>query len=269
MNVADLMEEAAPQSAALGEGSKSLAKALAVLSSFTETQPEWGVSELGRHLGIGKSTVSTTLATLASYGLVSQDPVSRRYQLGLACMELGYLAANRLSIRDLAFPHLEALRGQGEWIVYMAVPWKGRILYIEALYPPRRRINYSAQGRLLPMYCTGIGKAALAWMPDDYLARYLDRTPLHTFTPNTCATPDRLRAELATTRDRGYAIDRQEHERGIQCVAAPVLHRDGRVIAAISVSGSAHAIHEENFAQIAREVVGTANEIARMLAPRL
>lgn len=252
------------------DGAKSLGKALAVLSSFTESEPEWGVTELSRHLGIGKSTISTILATLASFGFVRQDPASRRYQLGLTSLELGYVAANRLVIRDVAFPHLEALRARGHEgrIVYMAVPWKAQILYVEALYPPRRTINYSAQGRLLPMYCTGIGKAALAWMPDEYIERYIETTDLHAFTHTTCATPERLRAELSATRDRGYAVDQQEHERGIQCVAAPVLARDGGVVAAISVSGAAHLVTADNFESISRDVVATANEIARMLASR-
>jgi IclR family KDG regulon transcriptional repressor len=180
-------------------------------------------------------------------------------------MELGYVASSRLALRDYAYPYLEALRGDHERIVYLAIPYKDQILYVEALYPPRRRINYSAQGRILPMYCTGIGKAILAWMGDEYLERYLRDVKLDALTPTTHATPERLRAELAVTRERGYAVDRQENERGIQCVAAPVLQRDGTVIAAVSVSGSEHEVPEEKFPEIAREVISAANDVARKL----
>jgi IclR family KDG regulon transcriptional repressor len=264
MTVSDLMEAQARRHEG-GEGSKSLARALQLLACFTESTPEWGVSELSRHTGIGKSTISTALATLADFGLVHQNRASRRYQLGLACLELAYVASSRLTLRDYAFPYLEELRGEREWIIYLAIPQNFRILYVEALYPPRRRINYSAQGRLLPMYCTGIGKAALAWMPDDFIERYLAEVQLATCTPNTLTSAADLQAELLATRERGYAVDRQENERGIQCVAAPVLHRDGRLIAAISVSGSEHEVPEQKFAEIAREVVAAANGISRKL----
>lgn len=257
----------APQG--IPEGNKALTKALTILCTFTEATPEWGVSELSRHLGVGKSSVSNHLATLAAFGLVQQDPVTRRFRLGLGCMSLGYLAANRLAIRDVAYPYLEELRESGEWIVYMAVPWQRRVLYVEALYPHRRRINYSAQGRLLPMYCTGIGKAILAWLPEEERDSYLRTTELHAFTPNTHATPAALRKELEATRQRGYAVDRQEHERGIQCVAAPVLLRGGTTVAAISISGAANHVPEERFADLAERVTTTASEIARLAASRL
>lgn len=251
------------------DGAKALTKSLRLLCAFTEEHSEWGVSELARHLGMNKSSVSTTLATLASFGLVTQNPVTRRFSLGLECMHLGYVAANRLTVRDIAYPYLEELRGAGDWIVYMAVPWNDQILYVEALYPPLRRINYSAQGRVLPMYCTGIGKAMLAWQGERYIEDYLERVELHPFTPNTYATPDALRDELERSRERGYAIDLQEQTRNIQCVAAPVLDRNGGVLAAISVSASDHILPASRMPEVAATVVPTANEIARIASNRI
>jgi IclR family KDG regulon transcriptional repressor len=250
------------------DGAKALTKSLRLLCAFTEEQSEWGVSELARHFSMSKSSVSTTLATLAAFGLVTQNPVTRRFSLGLECMHLGYVAANRLSVREIAYPYLEQLRGAGDWIVYMAVPWSDQILYVEALYPTLRRINYSAQGRVLPMYCTGIGKAMLASMGEAYIERYLEETPLHAYTPNTFANPASLRAELERTRERGYATDLQEQMRNIQCVAAPVLGRDGQVLAAISVSASDHILPRERMPEVAGLVVPTANEIARIAMAR-
>jgi len=250
------------------DGAKALTKSLRLLSAFNEERSEWGVSELARHFGMSKSSVSTTLATLATFGLVTQNPVTRRFCLGLECMHLGYVAANRLSVREIAYPYLEQLRSAGDWIVYMAVPWNDQILYVEALYPPLRRINYSAQGRVLPMYCTGIGKAVLASMGDTYIEHYLATVTLHPFTPNTYAEPEALRNELERTRERGYAIDLQEQMRNIQCVAAPVLGRDGSVLAAISVSASDHILPRERMPEAAGLVVPTATEIARVAAAR-
>jgi len=237
-----------------------------LLSRFTEERPEWSVSDLSRHTGLGKSSVSTMLSALAQAGLVQQSPVTRRYQLGLRCLELGYVAASRLTLRDYAYPFLEALLDQGNRIIYLAIPYQDDILYVEALYPPRRKINYSAQGRRGPMYCTGIGKAALAFMPKEYLEGFLERVPLRRFTPNTITEPDALRAELEATRQRGYAVDRQEHEPGIQCVAAPVRANDGRVLASLSMSGHCSDVTEERFDELGQQVVETAREVARKLA---
>lgn len=264
MTLADMLEAQVRRPGAV-DSSKSLTKALHVLSCFTESTPEWGVSELSRHTSIGKSTISNTLAALAEFGFVHQNPVSRRYQLGLACMELGYVASSRLTLRDFAYPYLEELRADRDWIVYLAIPRNYSILYVESLFPPRRRINYSAQGRLLPMYCTGIGKAALAWKSDEFIEQYLAEVELRGQTPRTLITPAALRAELLTSRNRGYTVDRQENERGIQCVAAPILHRDGRVVAAVSVSGSEHEVPENRFEEISREVIAGAQGIARKL----
>ncbi len=244
---------------------KSLHKALQLLRCFDEENPEWSVTALARRLEMAKSSVSTMLATFASAGLVEQSPATRRYRLGLRCLELGYLTYSRLTIRDYAFPHLEALLGDSNCIVYMAIPYGYDVLYIEALYPPKRKINYSAQGRRIPMHCTGIGKAALAFMPEEFLGEFLANAPLRRFTPNTITDPEALRQELARTRQRGYAIDRQEREEGIQCVAAPVRGSDGRVIASISISGSSQDVTSERFSELGREITETARAISRKL----
>lgn len=244
---------------------KSLGKAIRLLDCFTEERAEWSVSELSRHLGIGKSSVSTMLATLAQGGVVYQSPVTRRYQLGLRCLELGYLASSRLVLRDYAFPHLEALLVNRDYIVYMAIPYDYEVLYIEALYPPKRKTNYSSQGRRAPMHCTGIGKAALAFMPEEYVQGFLGRGELKRYTRNTITDPQELCEELERTRARGYALDRQEREEGIHCVAAPIKLSEGQLVASVSMSGAAAEMPEHDFPALALEVVAAARAISRKL----
>jgi IclR family transcriptional regulator, KDG regulon repressor len=244
---------------------RSLQKALAVLACFTESRPEWGVSELSRATGIAKSSVSTTMATLAASGMVRQDKDSRRYQLGLRCLELGYLASSRMVLRDYATPHLEDLLGQDERIAYLAIPYGFEVLYLDAIHPLKRNVNYSSQGRRAPLHCTGLGKAVLAYMDDDFVSAFLSAVPLVGFTENTICDPQELRDELARTRERGYATDRQEREVGIQCVAAPVLGGDGSVVAAISLSGSQQAVPSVDFERLGQAVVDAARGISRKL----
>ncbi len=243
---------------------KSLNRALQVLNCFSEEKPEWGVSDISRHLGISKSSVSTILTTLAAEDLVQQSPTSKRYQLGLGCLALGFLSSTRIRLRDLAFPYLEELL-KGNRIVYLAIPYQNEVIYIEALYPPRRNINYSAIGRRAPMNCTGIGKAMLAFMDEITIEEALNQS-LRGYTPFSITSRQELQKELECTRVRGYALDRQEREVGIQCVAAPIRLNNGTVIAGISVSGSSHEITNELFPEIANEVTEAARNISRKIS---
>ncbi|MAU08314.1 MAG: IclR family transcriptional regulator [Anaerolineaceae bacterium] len=241
---------------------KSLYKALLILDCFSEAQPEWGVSDLSRHLGIGKSSVSTMLSTLAHLNFVYQSPVTRRYRLGLRCLELGYVASSNLLIRDFAFPILERLL-KGSRIVYMAIPYRDSVLYVETLFPIRRQVNYSSVGRRAPLYCTAIGKAMLAHMPDDYIHQYIQSTSLTAYTANTITKPDQLLDELEQIRAEGYALDRQEKELGIQCVAVAIRRNQDGVIGAISISGSPQEIDFDNLDTLAHEVMNASSEIAK------
>jgi IclR family transcriptional regulator, KDG regulon repressor len=241
---------------------KSLYKALLILDSFTEANPEWGVSDLSRHLGIGKSSVSTMLSTLASLNFVYQSPTTRRYRLGPRCLELGYVASSRLVIRNLAFPCLETLL-QGNRIVYMGIPYLNELLYIETLFPIRRQVNYSSVGRRAPLYCTAIGKAILAYMPPLYIEEYINTVAFRRHTPNTIMSAQDLREELEMIQKRGYSIDRQETELGIQCVGAPVRGSDGNVIAAISISGSPKEINFDNLADLSEEILKVSRDISQ------
>lgn len=243
---------------------KSLHKALRMLGAFTESTPEWGVSDLARHLGVSKSSVSTMLGTLASFDLVHKSSLTGRYELGLRCLEMGYLSASKITIRDLAFPFLGKLLAESGRIVYMGIPYKQEVLYVEALYPEHRRINFSSRGKRAPLYCTGIGKALLAWLPSEARDNYLGSTrefPRHT--SSTLTTRTELEQELVRTRDRGHAIDRQERELGIHCVAAPVQNRLGHAIAAVSLSGPSEEIDDAGFAQLGRLTSSTARDISR------
>jgi DNA-binding IclR family transcriptional regulator len=244
---------------------KSLYKALRILNCFTEETPEWGVSELSRALDIGKSSVSTMLNLLSDMDLVQQSPTTRRYQLGLRCLELGYLASSRLVLRDYAYPYLEPLL-EGDRIVYLGILHHDEVLYVEALYPIKRRINYSSVGRCAPLYCTAIGKALLAHMPDDYIDSYLENTVLQASTENTLTDAAALREDLKLTRRRRYAIDYQEREYGIQCVSVPVRKSDSTLIAALSISDPSSEINDSTIPQLAEKALSASHNISLKLS---
>lgn len=244
----------------------AVARAARILAAFDEETPTWTVSDLSRHLGVAKSSVSTVLATLSAFDLVAKPgDGGGRYSLGLRCIEMGYLSSARLRVRDLAFPLLERLLDEAQQIVYLAIPYQSEVLYVEAMYPPNRRINYSSQGRRAPLYCTGIGKALLAYLPDRDRDAYLERAPFPRLTPTTLCGRAELEAEIERIRACGFAMDREEREHGIRCVAAPVLSPQGDAIAAVSVSGSSDQIDEDRVPELAQNVIAAAMDIRRKM----
>ena len=265
--MADKIVDASGRNSAQTEApkvNKSLYKALRILDCFSEAKPVWSVSELSRTLGIGKSSVSTMLALLAEMDFVQQSPTTRRYELGLRCLELGYLASSRLVIRDYAYPYLEPLLHRNR-IIYLGTLYHNEVLYIEALFPAQRRINYSSIGRRAPLYCTAIGKALLAHTSSTYIEGYIDNTELKANTENTITHPNKLREELDLTRQRRYATDRQEREPGIQCVGVPIFNADGALLAALSISGPSSEITLDNMPEVAEEALAASHSIGMKL----
>jgi DNA-binding IclR family transcriptional regulator len=115
---------------------------------------------------------------------------------------------------------------------------QGQVLYVDKRNAAKPVDMFSSAGKVGPAYCTGVGKAMLAYLDEPALEAALARQSFHHFTPETLDTPDKLKAELAAIRARGYAFDREEHEPGIICCAVPILTRAGRAIGAISVTST-------------------------------
>lgn len=245
---------------------KSLVKTMRLLECFTEQKPEWGVSELARRLGIPKSTASTILDTLELGMFVEKNVETGRYRLGLRLFELGYVAQLRLELRDVALRYLEDLEAKTQQIVYLTLPCQGEVLYLEAVYPSRRLINYSIVGRKGPMHCTGVGKALLAHLPPPEVERIVELRGLKRYTSNTITDPDLLHQELALIRERGYALDNMENDPTVKCVAVPLHNRTGEVIGSISVSGPPMQFTEETIREYAELLTVASSEISRRVS---
>lgn len=225
---------------------KSLQKALEILNYFTE-KPVLGVTEISEHFGLYKSTVHNILSTLKAMEYLEQDEASGKYCLGLQIFNLSKALGDTYSITKIAMPYMQELANQTGERVYLAVPYRMEVLYLEAMYPADSvELMRSLLGERAQMYCTGIGKAMLANMTEDEIQDYLSNHKLEAFTENSITDKDRLYHELLRTRQRGYAIDDMEHEFGIKCIAMPVFNRSGAIYAAVSISGLAPHFTEDN-----------------------
>lgn len=215
---------------------QSLERAIAILRSFSEAEPELGVSELSRRLGLHKSTVSRILATLERERLVGRNPETGKYRLGLGLVSLAGVALGRLSVRGAAQPHLPALVETTQETVNVVVRDGSECVNVER-EASARPIHYTGWiGRRMPLHCTASGKVLLAWLSPAQRRAILP-VPLRRYTPHTLADPDLLDSALAAVIAQGYAIDHEEFEPGFSAIAAPVRNHTGEIAGAVAISG--------------------------------
>ena len=228
---------------------KSLQKALEILNLFT-VKPVLGVTEVSEYFGWYKSTVHNILCTLKSMEYLEQDEETGKYRLGIQVFNLSKALGDNYSITKIAGPYMQELSNITRERVYLAVPYRDEVLYLDAMYPAESvELMRSILGERAQMYCTGIGKAMLAYMNERAIDEYLTAHELKAFTENSITDKNLFRQELMRTRQRGYAIDDMEHEFGIKCVAMPIFDRNRNLYAAISISGLASHFTEEKMSE--------------------
>ena len=214
---------------------KSLAKALSVLECFSVEQPELGISEISRMLGLQKSTVYNILSTFQKCGYLTKNPQTSKYALGLKLLHLSYIVSSHHGLRDMFLPYLTRIARETKEVCYFGILDEREVLYIETASPLQQQ-SRNILGERAPLYCTGLGKAMLAHLPENEIDIILS-APMRAFTGFTVTDPAALRQQLEEVRANGYAVDNMEHEFGIRCVAVPVFGSNGQVMAAVSVSG--------------------------------
>ncbi|MDH4307109.1 MAG: IclR family transcriptional regulator [Acidimicrobiia bacterium] len=215
----------------------SVTNAARLLKQFSAREREFGVSELARRLGLGKSTVHRLLVTLAEQHLVEQDEVSGKYRLGLAIYDLGAAVATGLDLHEAVMPSMEQLRAATGETVQVAVLDGREVVYIERLDSPNTLRLFLEVGRRNWAHCTGTGKLLMAYLSSYELDRVLEGWELEAVTPHTITDESKLRKELAKVRSQGFAQNLGESEVGVLSVSGPIRDITGRVRAALSVAG--------------------------------
>lgn len=236
---------------------KSLVRALQVLECFSVEQPELGPSDISRKLSMQKSTVYNILSTFQKCGYLYKNVQTGKYSLGLKVLHLGYIVNSHQGLRDIFLPYLNRIAQETHEVCYFGILNDNEVLYIESAYPSGQQQTRNILGERAPLYCTGLGKAMLANLPEEDRERILAK-PMRDFTGCTLHDPAILRHNLEEVRLNGYAVDNMEHEFGIRCVAVPVFNSAGKVFSAVSVSGPSPRFDPEtliNDARIIHEIL--------------
>jgi IclR family acetate operon transcriptional repressor len=242
---------------------RSVRRAVTALELIADAG-ELGVSELGRRLGVHKATASRLVATLAERGLLERDPRTEKVHLGFGLIRLAGSAMAGLDIVRVAHPILEDLAEDTCETVNLGVRADDAVVYIDQVTGTRSVVAVSWVGRRTPLHATSNGKVLLAFMEPDDRERFL-RRPLAAMTARTVTDPDGLREQLDRTIARGYAQTLEELEEGLNAVAAPIRQADGRVTAALSVSGPAFRMRPVDLPRIARRTMEAADAVSRRL----
>ncbi|GAB6935616.1 IclR family transcriptional regulator [Calditerricola yamamurae] len=213
----------------------TLVRAMRVLDLFRDHE-QLSLSEITARSGLPKTTVFRMVSALVDMGFLTRD-AGGAYRLGLRFLEFGWLVAERLDLRRVALPVMQALRDEVGDAVNLVVRDGTEAIYIEkveALHPVR---VYTRIGRRAPLYAGACPRILLAYLPESEQERYLHHVTLTPIGAGTITDPQRLRAVLRETRQCGYTVSHSELETGSSAVAAPVFDHTGQVVAGLSVAG--------------------------------
>ncbi len=219
-------------------GDGTVAKALDVLDSIAAHGRPVRFSDLLETSPFPKATLYRLVQTLTRQGMLSYDPERQVYAPGMRLVRLAHAAWEQSSLAPIARPHIDALADEVGETVHLAQLDNAQVLYVDKRNAMTPLEMYSSAGRVGPAYCTGVGKAMMAFLPEAELENVIEQQSFHKFTETTIVTADQLRAELRDIRDNGYGFDREEHEPGIICVALPILSHADRALGALSVTSS-------------------------------
>jgi len=238
---------------------QSLARGLKILEILGQAQDGVSITELAERLGVDKGSASRLVATLASYGFAEKDEATRRYHLGAQVVTLSRSLLTRSPLRETAKPFLRELMERTGECAHLAIPAQGRVLYIDQVESPATlRVNAQV-GTLNPLHSTALGKVLLAFgdleLPSE----------LESFTPHTLTDAEGLRKNLEQVRTQGYAVDDEEFDLGVRCIAVPVLDFRGKVVGSIGISGPATRVTRERLPQLSAIVL----EVGKSLSEKL
>jgi len=238
--------------------------ALQLLSCYSERE-EMGVTELSKKLGLHKNNVFRILATLEFRGYIEQNKKTEGYRLGPKIFELGLIFKYQMGLIKHAKPIMEEIVKRHNETTYLGVLRNIYAIYIDNVETNHTVRVVSRVGSQIPAYASAIGKVQLAHLPSDDLDRLFKDRRLRSLTDNTITDKDMLMEELRKVAQEGYALDNEEFEKDVRCVAAPIRDYTRWVVAGLSISGPAFRITDAVISDLIETVKWGALQISKSL----
>lgn len=242
----------------------SVDKALLIVKLLAEKGREMKLTEISDELDINKSTLHGLISTLKFHGFVDQDEDNQKYRLGLYLIQLGEIASKSLDIIEITSPIIDEVCDKLQETVHI-----GRLDDLEVVYVNKKESTQSMRiytniGSRNPAYCTGVGKAMLAYLDEETLKEIIPEE-LPKCSEYTITDKNELLNDLKTIKENGYAFDNEEFSIGLRCVAAPIFDYEGKVRYGISVSGPTVRMTDEKV----QESIKLIKEAAELISQKI
>lgn len=244
---------------------QSLTRAVAVLDAITHTEHGATLAEITTATGMNRTTVWRLVTSLRDLGMVRANQ-NGRFTLAARVLAFGAVARAQLLVSPETPVVLRRLRDLTGETCHCAGPDGNGMVYLDKLEGTRSVRAASTVGGRLQLHCTALGKTYLAFAEDSVREQLMDSLTLEPRTQRTITELPVLRAELMKIRNRGWALDNEENEEDIRCVAAPVIDGQGKVVAAVSVSVPMIRLPLSEVRNLAREVVRAVQDLSRVFA---
>jgi len=244
---------------------QSIDRALSILEVLSDYSEGLGVTEISEQVNLHKSTVYRLLTTLIYKGYVVQDAETNKYGITLKLFELGSKKVESMDLLSVSKEYTKKLMESVNEVVHLVVREGNEIVYIDKVEANNTIMMASTIGKRSPMYCTSVGKAILAHLPEKKVKEIWDNSKIVKYTDYTITDFEELKTELEDIRQKGYAVDNEENEIGVRCIGVPIFNRHGKVEAAISISGPAIRVTESKISNFSIKVMNTASLISREL----
>ncbi len=259
----------APAAAGRGDQVQSLVRALAIVNRLAAADEGFTLTEVAQQVGLSPSTAHRLLTTLEQERYVQFDAERRLWSVGVQAFVAGNAFLKTRNLVAAARPHMRALMEDSEETVNLAVADQSDAIYLSQIDCRQMMRAVARPGARVPLHCSSVGKALLSAMPDADLARLLHRTGLPRVTVKTIDTTVALRRDLTLARERGFAIDDEEHAVGLRCIAAVIFDENAGPIAALSLSGPMARISDDRIPLLGDLVRRSADAISARLGGTL
>lgn len=233
---------------------KSLHKVIDIIDTIAD-DGSIGIRELAAKTGFPPTTAYRIVSTLLERKYIQQDPLTRKYTLSLKFLELGTKVQKQYSLTQIARPHIEQLMVDTRENANLCALDGDEVIYLDHVHSDEHMLqSFTSLGTRVPLYATGVGKALLSQRGEKEIKAYLKRTKFIAFTEKTFVKKAMLIDEFKKIKDKGFALDNEERETGIRCIAAPIFDHTGQCNSGISVSGPTLRIIDTRIEELGKSV---------------
>jgi DNA-binding IclR family transcriptional regulator len=246
---------------------KSIEKALDLLELLSDNKKEMGITEIGKELHMGFSTIHRIVTTLKYRGYIVQNQQTSKYMLGTKLFILGCKVQNTTKIIKVITPFLQRLSENTNETINFAILEGREAIYLFKIESKETLKAGVEVGTKVAAHCTSLGKVLLAFRPEQEFTMLYpnENEKLTTFTPKSISSVEELKKCLKKIKKQGYAIDKEEFKIGVNCIGVPIINNEGKAIAAISISGPVPRFNLSKMEKVKSMLIALSQDISKQL----